>query len=1127
MLNLRKLIEDTGMEILKKFDYDNRCLFVSDYKNNRNIVSRYLFVGLTSDDFVETFLDQDKYASFESDILSPFFYDVDGDLGWNLYLVCVISEYPNLNKAEVVAFEKNDKYVRKLVVDESKFTNMIPIGRVISGNKEISDIDPSNDWVESLSYYGMEFCLDDYQARKLECYINGKPVASISTDNNLNESPSNNSNELQIKKVLMNEDYRKHCYGVDSNIEFGKVNLLSGANGSGKTSLLEAIELVMTGEIRKKSKSEKNHALVEQDINSNIQLIMNDGTTMRIPTTAAKRKEQESKLYQNRTGKRDRDKLNNVFHRYNYFTFEEVFAFCYMGDQPDYKQEFSKVIFGEDIQILEKNHQKYRDEFLAKEKGFEKENIKLQESIVVINSVDQDDYNTHFDIKKLLLLLEQIDFKSIISEDITDEKILISWLDEVSLDLSSIQLLFQSLINENQKYSSIKELHDASISIKKTYNEKSDIYNNELSVIDDYNKKVDNKHKERIDLITKKNDIDNRIIKINRQLDHFKGEVLIYDEYDKSNRIIELSNIINERKIQLSLLDNFEECWSRFTDEKYIVPEDLGKLQEEEKIIQTKIIQISNQLDKQITEIELEERLNGEIESIVAEVKSLGEKYIELSNDNNICPLCGTGFDNRNDFVKAVLNICERNSDILKQKYTDKKNNEALLNKAKEDQSKIRKQYIDVEEISKAIEFVEEVIPEKIASKPILLQQKVDIINSILIYIKEQRRQLEIFNKELSILEVGIYTLDNINNAIEICNEHKQRDDKRLIKSQVDEIYGELENINKMLKVQKIQTDEQLNAINLNLTELKEMLVIKTQTVNEQKKYLELQTREITNIDNLITEVAELNDSGIMLNENDSFKILYGKIYKIISEIKETKNGLSNLQKKNKRKIEVDKINKEIEANNNYIERCAQSIKVLNTLKPSSSYADEFINNNIEDISDLFGSLHFPKEFDGLGLNDENEIVGYRNVDDKSEMVPIYLMSTGQRTAVVLSIFFKFFNSMKSIPQFILLDEPVSNIDDLNILALLDFLRELVLSKGCQVFFTTANGQVAKLFRRKFSFLRDDFYSYRFERYGNTKTTMFRDYHLVKTLQSISIIIRNIFCENNTYNKNINNIYQY
>lgn len=55
-----------------------------------------------------------------------------------------------------------------------------------------------------------------------------------------------------------------------------------------------------------------------------------------------------------------------------------------------------------------------------------------------------------------------------------------------------------------------------------------------------------------------------------------------------------------------------------------------------------------------------------------------------------------------------------------------------------------------------------------------------------------------------------------------------------------------------------------------------------------------------------------------------------------------------------------------------------------------------------------------------------------------------------------------------------MLDEPVANLDDYQMLNLLDLLRRLALS-GTQIFFTTANPDVAKLFRRKFSFLEGDF----------------------------------------------------
>lgn len=122
--------------------------------------------------------------------------------------------------------------------------------------------------------------------------------------------------------------------------------------------------------------------------------------------------------------------------------------------------------------------------------------------------------------------------------------------------------------------------------------------------------------------------------------------------------------------------------------------------------------------------------------------------------------------------------------------------------------------------------------------------------------------------------------------------------------------------------------------------------------------------------------------------------------------------------------------------------------------------------------------LHSPQEFSGLVQSKDGELTALRN----GKNVPISLMSTGQRTALVISVFFRMNLATPYAPKFLLLDEPVANIDDLNVLALMDFLRELVITHKRQIFFTTANRNIARLFRRKFSFLLQNFQELRFLR---------------------------------------------
>ncbi len=95
---------------------------------------------------------------------------------------------------------------------------------------------------------------------------------------------------------------------------------------------------------------------------------------------------------------------------------------------------------------------------------------------------------------------------------------------------------------------------------------------------------------------------------------------------------------------------------------------------------------------------------------------------------------------------------------------------------------------------------------------------------------------------------------------------------------------------------------------------------------------------------------------------------------------------------------------------------------------------------------------------------------------------PVNRISTGQKSALALAIFLTMNRNAKNAPKYILFDDPVSNTDDINILAFFDFLREIVLSNQRQIFFVTANSKIANLFRKKFDFLDDQFTYYKLER---------------------------------------------
>lgn len=136
---------------------------------------------------------------------------------------------------------------------------------------------------------------------------------------------------------------------------------------------------------------------------------------------------------------------------------------------------------------------------------------------------------------------------------------------------------------------------------------------------------------------------------------------------------------------------------------------------------------------------------------------------------------------------------------------------------------------------------------------------------------------------------------------------------------------------------------------------------------------------------------------------------------------------------------------------------------------------DGILSTHINSMKKIFKLLICSNEYSDLQV-DNGEIVAIRS--GNKEKVSMSQMSTGQKVCLALSFMFSLFLSNENAPNIIMLDEPVANLDDLHMMNLLDVLRRFAMA-GTQIFFTTSNPNVAKLFRRKFSYLNEDFGFYR------------------------------------------------
>ncbi len=147
--------------------------------------------------------------------------------------------------------------------------------------------------------------------------------------------------------------------------------------------------------------------------------------------------------------------------------------------------------------------------------------------------------------------------------------------------------------------------------------------------------------------------------------------------------------------------------------------------------------------------------------------------------------------------------------------------------------------------------------------------------------------------------------------------------------------------------------------------------------------------------------------------------------------------------------------------------------KVLDDLIENASLENatrEALDAIGDQINEVFSRIHSPREYEYVGS--PNVLLQTADGHDPRTLDQV---STGQRAAFALSIFLARNRTATLAPPMLLIDDPIAHIDDLNALSFLDYLRDLAVNSGRQIFFATADTRVASLFSKKFSFLGESF----------------------------------------------------
>lgn len=988
------------------------------------VIAIYYFV------FGERCLDQQfNLKEFQDKLLAEDYYTHPGWLQWNYYLVFVVPEVSGQNEARKRVIEEDRVYTRKYVVPALGLRDFLAEGSSTTAQTENAAEDVLSRWVRKLDAAGLSDVYGSGQRGKIiDAVIEGEnqPIASREPITELLEAVTapGRMNELTIK------EFRPHPIR-NGPFKFGQVNLICGPNGVGKTSLMEAIELMYCGAVR------RNHSdLSAVKISAKFQGLAAEDE---FDSTDLQKYKRWSQHWYGRAAFRRGPGLANHFGRHNFFDSDAAFRMTDQEDAEPLKEAFAAIALGEKVNVLEKRLAGFRDDLKQRRQLLEadaksrKSIVKEHEELILrMANVPAKSANL---LGLLGKRLEAIGVKRVTVESIDAAHQLIlgacDALREATTNTSWLKLL--SLNSLRTEFRVLTEQIDA------------------LRVSDD-------------DIAVRRAEIgklhediqaqEERAATLDTLAPYFN---LAPGELEKlGQQIRDLESEQDRLERSAELVDGIDLTAAVLNGKSATLRSIIDGLAAETDAITAAVRE----------RVDAETRLQStvaELDRVLAEIRNLGGRYVTISPNSSQCPLCGQAYsagELKGRFEKHSVRT-HVSGDLQKLK-DERQGLESKLAKAKTDR-KVLEQLDEAISIARAVEtVVEEDIRHLVAEARglrVKARKAADDLSPL------SRRQASFDASGLSMrgLTAARTKLKSILPAVSIDSSGREAYSLALkeIRGRTDALTKDRDTLDVATREVVRVTESRLAAYlgsEENLDALRDELLNRNRAVERS-----------------LSTVLEASKDLPYLADVD-LRVALQTLTQVESNIGEYLNARKD---EGERSALIDSAKREAAAAKQVLleiqprfDRCNKAFTTLEellTVDSKEAALKTFLDQNIDNVSRIFRSIHSPREFSGLK---SDHLALQRTNGEEASLSNI---STGQRAALGLSVFLSLNFLLKDGPPVILIDDPVAHVDDLNALSFLDFLRNAVLDKDRQVFLSTASTKLAELFRRKFEFLGKEF----------------------------------------------------
>lgn len=1038
-----RIVQKTGIRELKNMDIQGfECHFCEAKFSDE----KYIIVYQNKTYINEIIDKEDKWSKFQKEL---YYDDIRQDNSKAMvYIVYILDD--NSDNIPIQIIESNKTYGRKYVFSEDETITFIN-GIVKTSGEEIGVASPVQEWDRILREEHLTACLtESYAAKKVENYLSGQRFdADYVQDDDY--SSMNHSEVPQIKwvKSLDTTGFRDFCFDKKS-MTFGQINLFYGANGSGKTSVLEAIEYALTSEVRRVKDFK-----VKMPTDSYPKLHVYDteaGVHTFTPGFSKKNNKEIERVWYGVPIGRTKSNLNENFNRFNAFDSEAAYKFIHESDNSEdsFASMFGNLMFGETVVDHEKKWQRFKRAFNERytELRSELSEARSMAQIYEDSLANKTDNSKSEEIEKGIITLQMrgcsclpkgaFDRYSKILEEMKSIRKYVDVLSAHNLEEMTFEsIAMQTAETKKRNLLYTRQRKDKSEKITKLTEENGII---KKKIFDEGEKQTE--IQQRIDRVNI--DINNWAI-VQNVLSHKETIELVNDLLSELTQIEKELYYISkiEQKpviIKFFKLDDYEEL----SDEQ--------KQQYEEELNETK--EKRRQIENRYNE---EKKAFGEKEQQAIELRKIGKTLVTDVK----CPLCGQEYDSTQQLVNIIDSAV-----VIDDKM------DALISELQ----KLGMHIIELEKILDRQQLIDKAKKELLELKIVvpMVEKCGSDYNRLYDYVvsrtEKEKRKKEIIEQQTALDNQG-FSVRNIN----ACREYTSTDSTYLeyknvgkgtyaefLQSRLQQIQNELALSEGIIADQqkKIQQNEQAE----------ELLRNEIHTLESQIEALDVDTnRNIEQALETLKTKYELKDEEILEDWISIYHTVYDKSELEVERLESENSIVFERQMLKEYKATIKRTEPMVEC-------CAIAVQAFEKMPSLSSFVENGIRSNIQQISKFFKWMHHSGEFEKLDIDDKG-IYAVRGLNKQE--VRTYEMSTGQRSTIAMAVMFALHMAAPNAPQFLLLDEPLATMDDTQVLNVLDILKSMA-EQDTQIFFTTANGIMINLFKECFKNTTFDYKEYQF-----------------------------------------------